>query len=405
MKRFTHIFFSLITALFIGQSIGYASAAPVLGHIITGMSFVASQLPLEMTGSLFAGMFTPAQMPYTYDHVTEFGEIIFEKAYSNPELDALHKIETGIKAKKQIGISGRMGLIGKAKAGCAFTADNQVITFTPKYWDPKPVDAPFSQCIDDLLPSFWAWGLKNGKDRDNLTGTDFEVWFSDLYAEASLAAALRIAWMGATDHANYSDSPPGFVSNGTSTDYYTILDGLFYQIFDICATDVDRRYTIAENANSTYALQTLAADKGQTILKNLREGSDDRLRDDEDGVILVTRSIMDNYAETLRSKAVPESFGRIEGGYRTASYDGVPVIEVPIWDRLIKNDFNNGTKYWLPHRAVYTNLENLAIGLEESDSYTGFNAWHNPDEGEWRARGQFTIDSKVVVDSQIQAAY
>lgn len=405
MKIFTHIITSLFLALFIGSSIGHAAESQTLGQMVGFLSFTASMIPMNIAGSLLAGLFNPAHLTYTQEEITEFSQLIFEEAYTNPSLTALHTVETGIKAAKQIGISGRMGLVGKAKAGCAFTADNQIIPFTEKTWSPVAVDVPFSQCIDDLLPAFWAWGLKNGKDRDNLTGTDFEAWFTELYAEASLEAALRIAWFSATDHANYSDSPAGFITDTTDEDYYNIINGLWYQLFDIAATDSSRQYEISENANATYALQALAADKGQTILKNLREGADDRLRDDPNAVIMVSRSIADNYAETLRSKAVPESFGRIEGGYRTMSYDGVPVIEVPFWDRKIKNDFTDGTKWWLPHRAVYTNIENLALGLEEVDSYEGFNAWHDNNAGEWRARGQFTMDAKVLIDSQVQVAF
>jgi len=405
MKFLTHLFTSLFLAVFIGSAMGTALESQAIGYAITGISFTASMLPMNMAGSLFAGLFTPAHLTHTSQEIRDFSELIFEKAYSNPMITALHTVETGIKAKKKIGISGRMGLIGKAKAGCAFTADNTVIPFTEKEWDPKDVDVPMSQCVEDLLPAFWAWGLKNGKDKGDLTGTDFEIWFTNLYAEAALEAALRIIWFSDENHDNYSASPPGYITNTTAPAHYNILNGLWYQLFDIAATDSTRQYVITENANATYALQALASNKGQTILKNLREGADDRLRDDEQAVILVTRSIMDNYAETLRGKAVPESFARIEGGYRTASYDGVPVIEVPFWDRKIKNDFNDGTKWWLPHRAVYTNIDNLVVGLENEGSFEGFNAWFNPDQGEWRARGAFMIDAKVLIDSQVQIAF
>lgn len=410
MKTFKTILLSAIFSIFLGHTVAFATGAPEVGQIFGLIMFAGSFVPL---GAGAFNLFNPAHLTYTADEIRDFSELIFEKAYKYPQLSLMHQVETGIRAKKNIGISGRMGLIGKARTGCAFTADNQIIPFTEKQWDPKEVDIPFSQCLDDLLPSFWKWGAKMGKDKLDLTQTDFEEWFTILYAEASIEAALRIAWFNATDHANYSDSPAGFITNATDTDYYNIINGLWYQLFDIAATNSDRQYVISENSNATYALQALATDKGQTILANLEEQADDRLRDDEDAVMFVTRSIFDNYMATLRSKGVSESFMYIQtggqftkqNGYRVAEYNGIPVIEVPFWDRKIKSDFNNGTKWWLPHRAVYTNPENLALGFEEADSFEDFNAWYNPDEGEWRARGMYSIDAKVVIDSHVQVAF
>jgi len=350
-------------------------------------------------------IFDKTQLVFTQEDIKFFADLNFEDAFFNPELESLHAIETGIRAKKQIGIMGRLDNIGKGKVDCDFVSGAEIAPSSEKLWDPQDVDVPFGQCVDDLLPSFWAWSAKNGKDKQDLTGTDWSNWFNDLYAEAIRDAVLRIAWFSDTTASNVGDSPPGLITDGVSVDYYNIIDGLWVQLFAIGAADNDRQFLITENDGATFALQELAADKGQTILKELREGADDRLFDDPDGVIMVTKSIMFNYAETLRSKGVDASYERIEGGFNTLMYDGIPVIWIPQWDRKIKNDFNNTVSLYKPHRAVYTTKDNIPIGLEEEGTYKEFDEWYSKDHGEWRARGLFTFDAKVIVDSKIQVAH
>ena len=49
-------------------------------------------------------------------------------------------------------------------------------------------------------------------------------------------------------------------------------------------------------------------------------------------------------------------------GVQMANYNGVPVYSISIWDRMIQQYHNNGTKLNVPHRAVYTAPKNLLVG-------------------------------------------
>ena len=53
-------------------------------------------------------------------------------------------------------------------------------------------------------------------------------------------------------------------------------------------------------------------------------------------------------------------------GVQMSSYNGVPVYAISIWDRMIMQYQNNGTKLNIPHRAVFTAPKNLLAGAPGS---------------------------------------
>lgn len=347
-----------------------------------------------------------AQLVFDRDDIQSLNELHFKKAFDLPEVTQFHTIYPNISAKTQIGIDGRMGYVGKAKSGCAFTADNSEVPLIEKEWDPQKFEIAMEQCVDNLDNTFWNFHLAAGKDNPDLTAAEnFQAWFADKFDEASLAAVLRHVWFGDTAIANYSDSPAGVLTDGISETLYNVIDGLWKQLFAIGTADADRLYSISENSQSTYANQALAAGKAQTVFEQLRENADDRLYADEDAIILCTKSLALNFAKSLRGTATESSFKRIEGGYQTLMFDGVPIVVVPQWDRIINAHFNDGTKWYRPHRAVYVNKENLGISLDGEDAFASYREWYSDDDGAYRIRALWKMDAKVFDDEAVQLAY
>lgn len=355
---------------------------------------------------------TAADLTWNGEEIKALSEAIYEDVFPKPEITTFHTIVSGIKAKKQIVLLGALGLVGLKQTGCSITPNAGTITMSEKFWNPEYVGDRFQQCWTDLKESFWIWGLKNGKDKANLDKTDFANFFSERLADAMFEMIYRIAWFNDTDASLASDSPAGTVTAGTTIGYFNIIDGFWKQAFAIAVADTNRKVTTltTKNAQSTFALQAFDADDttakiAETTFQNLKYNADFRLREQPNLAILCTQSLFDQYAKELRSRNIDASFERIEGGYTSLKFEGMEIIGVSIWDRMIRTYFSNGTKYYLPHRAILTTKENLQIGVEELGNLSDFEPFYDQTTKLFNVDFGFNIDAKIIEDYKIQVAY
>jgi hypothetical protein len=353
------------------------------------------------------GIFTTSQLSFSGEEIREIGEFVMEKTIGEEtELRTIHRLDTGIKASKKIGIVGELGLIGKAGQGCDPTPDTPSATITEKTWDPKPVQMRIKECWTDWLDSFFVYFLKPGVMKSDMTDTDAAEYIQMLTIPALKKTMWRLAWFGDTNAANSDDSPAGVITPGIDVDFFNIFDGFWPQIYSIVASDSTRRYTISENAEATKSAQlALAAGKAYTILEDLYSNCDPRLIQEGNLMFVVTRSIFNNYATYLESKSTDASFIRIEGGFETLRFRGIPVINMPVWDDIIRAYFDNGTTYQYPHRAVLMRSENMPLGLEEEGSHLELDIHHDKVTRHLYTDAYWTMDAKVIQDNRIQAAY
>lgn len=359
-----------------------------------------------------AGLFNPADITWNGKEVETLNEIIIEKVFQKPSLTQIHALWTGIKAKQQIGYLSQLGLVGKKSAGCAPDTSTETVEGSEKFWDPEYIEDRFVQCWKDLIPSFWSWGLKNGVSKGELEQTDFMRFMRDVLSDAMYEAVLRIVWFSDEDAANYNSSPAGFVKNGTNLAFFNPIEGIWKQIFDIVATTSARKTTTltTKNAQATYADQAFnSTDTTNKIatstLEALKYEADFRLRGATGLKFYVTQSLADQYAKELRSQNLDMSYERIEGGYDQLYFEGIPVIPLQFWDRIIRQYFDNGTKYYLPHRAILVDTDNIAVGTEEESNLQELKVWHENKDNSLYIDFGFNLDAKVIEDYMIQVAY
>lgn len=341
-----------------------------------------------------------ANLSFNGEEARAFADTVITDAYDLPNVRDFHTVYDGIKVKKQIPFIGRFEKITKADTGCDTEATTQTLAASEKFWNPNPVEAWIKQCQNDMEGSFLAYLTRNGLSRYNFTDTDVYRFLIEIMTYAANEDALRQAWFS---DENYI---AGNLGNGAADlPNYDIYDGFWAQIFDIVTADASRRYTIAENGNASKATQALADDEAYNVYQALTEDADTRIYQGGEPFILSTRSLTINYKRTLRSKNVPESFGYIQGRPNQLAFDGVPIIEVNQWDRIIKSDFDNGTTWDRPHRAVLTNAANLAIGFDAADDVGSWEGWYERKDKEVNIRGNYKVDAKVLKDNMIQTAY
>lgn len=337
-------------------------------------------------------------------------EAIRERVFSKPGLSAIHTLYSGVKAKQQIPYLGLLGLVGKKHTDgtCAPTASSETIAASQKYWLPEYIEDRFTNCWDDLKETFFVWGLKNGVDKANLDETDFANFLQERVGDAMWEAWLRTSWFGDKNAATVTDSPAGVLTSGTDPDYFNAIDGIWKQAIAIAVADTNRRVTININSGSTYAAQSFDASGAVSvidILEGLLYNADYRLQEAEGRVILCTKSVANAYAKYLRSQSLDASFVRIEGGYDSLQFEGIPVIGVSFFDRMINAYFNDGTKWYLPHRALMTTKENLGIGTEQESTLAEMETIYDPVTKLYHVDFGYNLDAKVIEDYMVQVAY
>lgn len=276
---------------------------------------------------------------------------------------------------------------------------------TQKFWEPEPVKFWLDLCASDLEGSFLNYMRPLGIDRDDITATDIATFITMRMSEAAQEDLLRIIWFGDVDADNVSGG--GDITNGVSLTDYTILDGFWKQIFAIVTATPTRRYTISENAGVSYAAQALAAGKSLTILRTLLQDADPRLKSDPNKFYIVTDTIFENYATYLESQGIDASYVRLESGFSTLAFRGIMIYSFQFWDRTIDADFNTGTVWFLPHRAILTTKETLAVGYDLASDAGGeaMEVWYERKDEKNNFRGKYRLDAKVLEGYMLQVAY
>lgn len=332
-------------------------------------------------------------------------EVIFKRIYNDSDLAEYHEMETGIDVKTQIAFAGRLGLLGKKTTGCT---PNEAGGFelTEKYWTPALEDFRLKHCQADMpaLLKLFRKSQRINPDFFDAVGTqEFGVIISAVEV-AMLENMHRKIWFNDTTAKTIADS--GVFTNGTDLGYFNSFDGLFKQIFVELPSNAANRVAITANAGVNYAGQALAEDAALSIFEKMVTAADERLVSAEDSFILATRSLADNYRATLRNKNLGSGFLEVvEEGRPKLYFDGFEVKVRYDWDRYIKTYQDNGTKWNLPHRAVFTTKSNIPVGTLSEEDLTKLDVFYDKTLKTNIMDAAYTLDAKHLEAYMTVAAY
>jgi hypothetical protein len=346
----------------------------------------------------------PSDLTFNGQEAKDIGEAVIESIFENPAVADLMTVYDGIVTKKQIPFLGTLSKITKKDAGCGSGVSSNNIPMTEKFWEPENLKIWLQLCAEDLLNSFWVYAQRLGMDRSDVTGTTIASFVVDRMTAAAQEDLLRIIWFNDKDALNVDDG--GVITDGVSLTDYNIIDGLWKQIFQVVSSFPERRFTITENAGVSKSAQlALAATAGLKVFQGLMAKADSRLKSAPDKIIICTTTILENYAVYLETQGMDASFIRIENGYSTLRYRNVTIYGMDFWDRTIQADFDNGTTYDLPHRALMTTKMNLAVGSDKLADSESFKVYYSEDTELNNFKGKYRVDAKLLQEYLIQVAY
>lgn len=357
--------------------------------------------------------FNPNTLDFHGDVIKSSAEAVFISAFATPEVNKLVELVNGIKTKKQIAILGRFNsLLGKGSGECNPSGRTVTSPLVGKEWNPATISDRLEYCWTDIEDTFYIWGTKNGIEKSDLTATDFILYIEELLSTELIETWMRFAYFGDTEAAHYNDSPAGVIKNGTDLDFFDKIDGIWKQIYAIVGADSTRKTTglATRNAGNSYANQKFTSQDTTDMIVtnmflNMEMEADSRLTSQSGLVFQVTKSVYDQYRRELTKANVNYTTERFENGMEQLNAGGIPVVKVEFWDRMINQFFNNGTKLYLPHRAILAVPSNIQVGTEETANLSQYDIFYDKKSKTTNVDFQFSLDAKVIVDHEIQVAY
>ncbi|WNM18609.1 hypothetical protein [Flavobacterium capsici] len=344
---------------------------------------------------------------FNFDNVTlsakevaELSKVIFEVAFTNPELQKMHSIEEGIDMKTQILLLSAMGMQGLPAEGCEAQDSDAGIVATQKYWENNKVEVRIPYCNTDLPALLKAFGQKSNKY--DVEASDEVKMLASRLLEAIDETVLRLVWFGDKDAENIVSG--GTITNTVNKNYFKSVDGLWKQIFaGVTAGDI-KRATIAANTGATYSAQELSTGEALTVMRKVYNQSDSRLKNHPDAQFIVTQSMYDNFLDKLEDAGL-NAVGQLAINDGVMTYRGRKIVVSDFMDRIITSSLNNGTKYNYPNRVVFSTPDNLRVGTLDSGEFKELSIWYDKTDRKVYTENIFSLDAKVLEGYLISVGY
>lgn len=338
------------------------------------------------------------------ENLASIKDAVQETFYNDEDFSSFVNIQK-VKEKDPIALLGEMEMVGKKGGGCDPTYEEKGIANSQKRWEFGQWEIPVKICYEAIKGTIGEYSLKTGTAIGDLTSTDFMTIFADALQRAMEQMIWRFGWLGDKEAALAGEGG-GKLTAGLDVSNFNVCDGLFKRIFTATAT---KHTAIAANSETTAALQISALRKSgaaTTLVDTILMDADTRIVDDRDAVLLMTRSLADALTYDLKKTyhdIMP--WEKLFDGFEVATYNGVKIARVGIWDRMIKAYEKGETTINLPHRAVFCNPKHLMIGTDADNLISDLDIWFDQKERRNYLYATGKIGTALLEEDMIYAAY
>jgi hypothetical protein len=287
------------------------------------------------------------------------------------------EIMTGVKSSQKLDRFGTLQKITKAEA-TGFTGATGV-TYDQRSISVARMEAEVEQAGGALFNSVKAELLRTGNNKDDISGTKLQGIVSDIMLRGIKRDLERQLWFG-----DDSNAAAAYVD-------YNAYDGIFQKLSGLPAA---QKLEIASGA--------LGANVAKAEFQSMIDAMPSEGIEDRAGLVFfATRSMCDNYRATLAAGGQELAYISMLDGTTNLSYQGIPIMEMGLWDSVIAADSNVATPLTAPslhtaankfdgHIAVLTQKNNIVIATDY-DSVSGADMWYNKDLKVNRFRFEYVI--------------
>lgn len=308
---------------------------------------------------------------------------------------------------KKLGLIGGFGLLGVAATGCDPTYGSDLVKTSEKTWDIKEFAIAEAICFEDIKNALVKAAANKKTSVDDLTDTEYMDIISPLIEKGYKEAMLRFAFFGDT-----ALTSAGMKVSGHEK-YFTLIDGIWKQLFTAVTAGTVNRVTISANAQTTIAAQKsaiLGAGVATGIVEEMVMSAPAVLRQQSGLRLYCTQAFADALTLDYRhnNKGSDLQWNALAEGLRTATYAGVEVVALPSWDAIIQSELKNTTNtgaYQLPYRAILTIQDNLVVGSEGGDDVAEIDITFNHADRKNYIYVKDTVGALVAQDDLVVVAY
>lgn len=335
-------------------------------------------------------------------------DLLIMTNFTDEVLENFFTFRQRVQNGEKLGWIGEMDEIGWKGAGCKPDYVKPNIAAAEKEWSIGDWEAPLEWCYKEFENTVAEYALKAGTKIGDLTSTDImDVVIYPALQDAIRKMMWRIIWFGDENAANIADG--GVITAGMDVDLFKPTDGLWKKLFAVATANAAQRVTIEANEETTYAAQmSKIKEPGVAIgiFDALLENADPRIATMEGAGLFVTKSLADALTKDLKREYKEIlTWEQIFDGVKVASYNGIQVYSISIWDRMIQKYQNNGTALNLPHRAYFGSANNIFVGSPANEVISDLEIWFNQDERTTRAYTAGKLGTLLGEDNLFQIAY
>ena len=339
---------------------------------------------------------------FTTEQIRDINELLFDEIVEAPEISLITTLYPGIVFDKEIGFIGEGGLVGVKNQGCNPTPQTWKIGTRTVKWQPKSWEILLAECWTDLEATAAVYSLNTGVDMADFTDTDYYAIVVQVLTASIKKFIIRLVWFNDEDAENISEG--GIITDGVDVDYFNIMNGLWKQLLTQVTANPTQRVVVAENAGASYDAQDLTPEKAAEYLRELKYKAPLTLRTRENTFVVMTQSFYDAWEMYNQGKENEAVYTNLVDGRQVLKAYGMTLIPIPVWDEMIAEYENTGTKLNNPHRALYISKNNVAVGLDGNNSFDTMNVWYEKKERMVYTELMGKADAKILNPEQFQLA-
>lgn len=358
-----------------------------------------------------------AELDLNPQEAQSISEIIFEKKIEKGNLNTMHAVVTGIQHGKKIPFVGHLGMVGECIEGCDIPSGSD-IPMSEKAWSPKAVGFRLVHCSKDLnsLATYLKKKISKYPDAYDMTGSPEETVILMKAEDAIEDMLWRIVHFGDKTIENVTDD--GYLKDGVDVKFFNCINGLWPTVFATTALSSggDHFVSISANAGVSYTAQdTLATDTTKTLIKTMTKKADYRLKSADNKILLMTDSLAENLRDSYEEVAwknavdIKADLAAITAQYGKTNYIGtyrdIDMYSVVNWDTIIRANFDNGTIWDKPHRAILTTPDNIPVGTPSTEMLAGLDSFYERKDKKNYVDGEIEVDFQLLEDYMAVAAY